>query len=160
MARLLLFLVLALTVGFVEESFFRGLSLTALLPRGPWQAVITASVLFGLGHLLNLAAGANLEATLLQIVYALAIGLMYAALRLRTLTILPLILLHGLTDFFGFLVYNSPTVSASPSTLAVVVTMVEIVIYTTYCVILMRKVKPETHGTDTEAKLNPIPVAV
>jgi uncharacterized protein len=134
--------------------------LSALVPRGPWQAVITSSILFGIGHLFNLAAGANLEATLLQMVYTLAIGLMYAALRLRTQTILPLILLHGLTDFFGFLVLNSPVETTGLSTLVFVVTAGEVVIYIGYCIILMRQVKPQTRGTDTGAKLNPTPATV
>ena len=98
---LLLFLALALFVGFVEETYFRGMMLRALLKRGPWQAVIISSLFFGILHLLNVAAGANLAATLLQVVYAVAFGLMYAALALRTQTILPLIVIHGLTDFFG-----------------------------------------------------------
>jgi membrane protease YdiL (CAAX protease family) len=50
--RLLLFLVLALLVGFVEETYFRGMILRALLFRGPWQAVLISSLLFGLMHLL------------------------------------------------------------------------------------------------------------
>jgi len=36
MVRTLLFFVLALTIGFVEEAFFRGLMLRALLFRGRW----------------------------------------------------------------------------------------------------------------------------
>lgn len=160
MSHLLLFFALALVVGFVEEAYFRGMILSALVPRGPWQAVITSSILFGIGHLFNLAAGANLEATLLQVVYVLSIGLMYAALRLRTQTILPLILLHGLTDFFGFLAFNSTIVTTGLSTLVFVVTAGEIVIYTVYCIILMRQVKPQTLGTDTGAKLNPTSATV
>jgi uncharacterized protein len=159
MARLLLFFVLALLVGFVEEAYFRGMMLSALVPRGPWQAVITSTILFGILHLFNLAAGANLEAALLQVVYAMAIGLMYAALRLRTQTILPLILLHGLTDFFGFLAVSTVETTSLPL-LVVVVTLGEIVIYTAYSIILMRQVKPQTLGTDTGAKLKSIPAAV
>lgn len=160
MARLLLFFALALVVGFVEEAYFCGMMLRALLPRGPWQAVITSSILFGILHLFNLAAGANLAATLFQIGYALAIGLMYAALRLHTQTILPLILLHGLTDFFGFLALNSSVETTGMSLLAVIVTAGEIIIYTVYGIMLMRQVKPQTLGTGTGAKLNPIPSIV
>lgn len=153
--RILLFFVLALTVGFVEEAFFRGMMLHALLRCGPWQAAIISSIFFGIAHLLNLAAGANLAATLLQIVYALAIGLMYAALALRTRTILPLIILHGLTDFFGFLALNSTVVTTGVSTLALLFTTGEIVIYTAYSLLLMRQVKSQTLSTKREATSHP-----
>lgn len=142
-ARILLFFVLALTIGFVEEAFFRGLMVRALLFRGRWQAVIISSLFFGIAHLFNLAAGANLAATLLQIVYALAIGFMYAALALRTQTILPLIVIHGLTDFFGFLALNSTVVTTGVSTLTFVTTAGEIVAFLAYSIILMRQVKPQ-----------------
>lgn len=99
---------------------------------------------FVIAHLLNLAAGANLAATLLQIVYALAIGLMYAALALRTQTILPLIVTHGLTDFFGFIALNSAVVTTGINTLAFVVTAGEIIIYLSYSIILMRQVKRQS----------------
>jgi membrane protease YdiL (CAAX protease family) len=46
-------ILLALMIGFVEESVFRGLMLTALRERGEWWAVIVTSVLFGLTHLAN-----------------------------------------------------------------------------------------------------------
>lgn len=160
MERLLLFLALALLVGFVEETYFRGMILRALLIRGRWQAVIISSLLFGMLHLFNVAGGANLAATLLQVVYAVAIGLMYAALALRTQTILPLIVIHGLTDFFGYIAFNSTMVTSGLSTLFFLVTAGEIIVYTAYSVILMRQAKPQTLGTDTGAKFKPTPAAV
>lgn len=158
--RLLLFLAIALLVGFVEESYFRGMILRALLRRGPWQAVIISSLCFGILHLLNLAGGATLAATLLQVVYAAAIGLMYAALALRTQTILPLIVTHGLTDFVGFLALNSTVNTTGLSPLAFLVMAGEIIVYTAYSIILMRQVKPQTRGTDTGAQFKPTPATV
>ncbi len=160
MARLLLFLALALVVGFVEEAFFRGMILRALVVRGPWQAVLISSFFFGIAHLFNLAAGANLGATLLQVGYALAIGLMYAALALRTRTILPLIILHGLTDFFGFLALNSTVVTTSVNTLVLLLTAGEIVIYTVYSFWLMRQVKSQMLSTKRETTTSPISAPV
>lgn len=145
--RLLFFLALALLVGFVEETYFRGMILQALLIRGPWQAVIISSLLFGMMHLLNVAAGANLAVTLLQIVYAVAIGMMYAALALRTQTIIPLIVTHGLTDFFGYLALNSTIVTSRLSMLVFIVTVGEIIVYTAYSIILMRQMKPQVFGS-------------
>ncbi len=147
-AGVLLFLAIALAVGFVEEAFFRGMMLRALIVRGPWQAAIISSIFFGIAHLLNVAAGANLAYTLLQVVYALAIGLMYATLALRTQTILPLIALHGLTDFVGFIALNSTVVTAGVSTLVFVVTAGEIVIYIAYSLVLMRQGKSREPGLE------------
>lgn len=146
MGRLLLFLALALLVGFVEETYFRGMILRALLRRGPWQAVIISSLFFGILHLLNGAAGANLAATLLQVVYAVAIGLMYAALALRTQTILPLIVTYGLTDFFGYIAFTSTVVTTSLSTPVFLVTAGEIIVYTAYSILLMRQMKAQAFG--------------
>lgn len=141
MARIVLFFLLAFAVGFVEEVFFRGLMVRALLLRGRWQAVIISSLFFGIAHLFNLAGGANLAATLLQVVYAFAIGLMFAALAVRTQTILPLIVIHGLIDFFGFLALNSTVVTMGVSTFTFVTTAGEIVAYLVYSIILMRQMK-------------------
>jgi membrane protease YdiL (CAAX protease family) len=145
---LLLFLALALLAGFVEETYFRGMMLRALLMRGPWQAVIISSLFFGILHLLNLTAGANLAATLLQVVYAFALGMMYAALVVRTQTLLPLIVTHGLTNFFGFLAVSTVE-TTSLSTLVYVITGGEIVIYIAYSLLLMRQVKSQSFGAET-----------
>jgi uncharacterized protein len=144
--RILLFLAIALLVGFVEETYFRGMMLRALRIRGPWQAVIISSLFFGILHLLNVAAGANLAATLLQVVFAVAIGLMYAALALRTQTILPLIVTHGLTDFVAYLAFTSTVVTTGLSPLVFIVTAGEIILYTAYSILLMRQLKAQAFG--------------
>lgn len=151
---LLFFLGLALLVGFVEETYFRGMMLRALLKRGPWQAVIITSLLFGPLHLLNAGAGANLAATLLQVVYAFAFGMMFAALALRTQTILPLIVIHGLMDFFGYLAVSTVE-TTSLSTLVYVITAGEIIIYIAYSIILMRQVKSQAFSAELETTSMP-----
>ena len=75
-------LLLALMVGFVEESVFRGLMLTALRERGVWRAIIATSVLFGLTHLANVLAGATVLETISQVAYTIAFGVAFAALVL------------------------------------------------------------------------------
>jgi membrane protease YdiL (CAAX protease family) len=134
----------AMLVGFVEEVVFRGMALQALLIRGPWQAAVISSLIFGCAHALNLLSGANVGATLLQIGAAMALGFMFAALALRTHTILLLIVAHGLINFFGFLAYNSSVVTTGLSGLVILVTVVEILLYTSYGVFLMRQVQART----------------
>lgn len=103
LAQTLGFLALALAVGFVEETAFRGLMLRALEPRGVWRAIIVTTVLFSVTHLMNILAGeAGLQAVM-QLLYSAAIGFAFTALVLRTGVIWPLIIPHALIDFVVFL---------------------------------------------------------
>ena len=92
-----------LMVGFVEETFFRGLMLNALKAHGFWRAAILTSVLFGLTHALNLAAGKSVADQVAQIIYALAIGFAFAALVLKKGLLWPLVIAHFLIDFCNFI---------------------------------------------------------
>jgi len=96
-------LLIALLVGFSEETIYRGLMLDALKARGPWTAAIVTSVLFGLSHSLNLLSGKSGAEILIQVCYALAVGFSLAAVVLKTGLIWPLVLVHTLIDFSGFL---------------------------------------------------------
>jgi len=89
--------------GLAEEALSRGLLFRALLPLGKWQAVLIPSVLFGLGHVTQLAQGMPLGDNLLQIVNSTLTGFMYASVRLRVNNIWPLIILHMLGDLFSSL---------------------------------------------------------
>lgn len=95
-------LAIALLVGFVEEGVFRGLMLRALLPRGPWTAVVATAVLFGLTHALNVLAGKSPVDDAAQVCYALAVGFAFAAVALRTGFLWPLVVAHGLIDFASY----------------------------------------------------------
>jgi hypothetical protein len=92
-----------LMVGFVEETFFRGLMLNPLKARGLWRAAIITSLLFGLTHAMNMLAGKSVADDVAQIFYALAIGFAYAALVLKKGIIWPLVLAHFLIDFVNFI---------------------------------------------------------
>ena len=96
-------LIIALLIGFSEETIYRGLMLSALKARGPWTAATVTSVLFGLSHSLNLLSGKSGAEIVIQICYALAIGFGFAAVALRTGLLWPLILVHALIDFTSFL---------------------------------------------------------
>lgn len=96
-------LIVTLLVGFTEETIFRGVMLHALKARGPWKAALITALVFGLTHALNTLAGKSLLDGMLQIFYAAAIGLAYAALVLKTDMLWPLVLTHFLTDFAYFI---------------------------------------------------------
>jgi len=84
--------------GVVEETTFRGILLTRLLPRGPWTAVLLSSALFGLLHVANLFLGSPWQTVLLQVTFAAMAGTGYAAMRMRTGSLWPPVVLHALFD--------------------------------------------------------------
>ena len=87
-----------LLVGFHEEVVYRGIILRLLRPGGLVQAVALSSLLFGLAHASNLLVRDNPFLVLAQMVGAAAEGVGFAALRVRTHTLLFLILLHAAQD--------------------------------------------------------------
>jgi uncharacterized protein len=81
-----------------EEGLFRGVILGLLRPLGTWPAVLISSVLFGAMHLPNQLLRGFSVMILLQAFGAAVQGIGFAALRLRTNTIWPLIAIHALHD--------------------------------------------------------------
>ena len=84
--------------GFFEEALFRGLVLGVLRPAGVWPAVWLSSALFAAAHLPNMLFGQAPTVTVAQAVGTFCFGVGYAALRLRTGSVWPLMVLHFLTD--------------------------------------------------------------
>ena len=84
-----------LCVGFLEELIFRGFLFKALCRDNLKTAIIISAVTFGAGHIVNLLSGAELVSTLLQVVYAIAIGFTFTYLFLVSGSIWPCILCHG-----------------------------------------------------------------
>ena len=84
-----------LLVGFVEEILFRGFLFQALMRRSVKIAIIVSTLTFGLGHGVNFLNGAEFAPTILQIIYALAIGLMLSVFAFKTGNILPCCIFHG-----------------------------------------------------------------
>ncbi len=104
LSNIVLFLIIALLVGFVEETYFRGLILHILAAQGVRRAAVVSAVLFGLVHSLNILVGWNPQYVLQQVLFATSVGFMYAALALRTGIIWPLVIIHAATDFAAFLI--------------------------------------------------------
>ena len=97
--QLLLVLLVTLLIGFTEELMFRGILFFGAESRfkALWGAIISA-VIFGLFHFINLLGGQGFGWTVSQVVHAASDGFMYAALRLITGSMWPVMLLHGLWD--------------------------------------------------------------
>lgn len=84
----------ALGVGFAEEILFRGFLMKAIMNKSATAAIVISSTLFGIIHIFNLLYGADIVATLAQVVYASALGLMFSMFFYRTNNIIPCIICH------------------------------------------------------------------
>ena len=106
----------ALLTGANEEAFSRGLTLQALLPYGPLRATLLSAALFGLLHLNNLFLLGFTPFVLIQVIGAFCIGVGFAACRLRTNTLWPLILIHACYDLATDVTYFASTRSSTSHT--------------------------------------------
>jgi membrane protease YdiL (CAAX protease family) len=84
--------------GFTEELLWRGTVLQLLRPLGERPAALLGSLLFGAAHLTNVLFRDGAPLVLAQAVGAFCFGVGYAALRLRTGALWPLMVAHLLTD--------------------------------------------------------------
>ncbi len=84
--------------GFTEETMFRGVLVRLLRERSPLAIATTTALLFGLAHLSNIVIRGEVVIIAAQAVGAAAFGFGFAALRLRTNTLVPLIVLHAVHD--------------------------------------------------------------
>lgn len=100
---LLLILVNTLFVGFSEELMFRGVLLQAFRhATSIWIAVLITCIAFGSIHSLNVFLTGDLRAALIQSSAAFLSGIVFIALRLRTGSLWPPIIVHALWDFATF----------------------------------------------------------
>lgn len=103
-SNLIVMLIMQLfVVAFIEETVFRGIMLRMLVAKGPLTAVWVSSLLFSITHALQLLGGQSLEDTVIQIIYALLVGLVLSLLILNGQSIILTILFHGLNNFFNFM---------------------------------------------------------
>lgn len=93
---LLILVVNALLGSFSEEVMFRGFVYAGLRDALPvWPAILLTSVLFGAPHVLNVMLIGHMGAAVGQAVFATFSGIMFLALRIRTGSLWPVILLHA-----------------------------------------------------------------
>lgn len=87
-------------VAVSEELMFRSVLLQSLLARhAVWPAVLISSALFGVVHTVNGLATGDFSSALWQSVAAFLQGVGYAAIRLRTRSVWPMVVVHALWDF-------------------------------------------------------------
>ena len=92
------YIVSMLCVGFLEEIIFRGLLFLGMARNNVKAAIVVSSVTFGIGHIVNLLNGQDLLETLLQIVFAVAVGFMLVTIFYKGKSLLPCIVFHGINN--------------------------------------------------------------
>lgn len=99
--RTLLFVAInSALVGLSEEWMFRGVLFAGCRARlALWPAMLLSSALFGAAHALNVFTTGQLDVALLQAACAFLQGFGYLAIRLRTGSLWPMVLVHGMWDF-------------------------------------------------------------
>ena len=86
-------------VGYTEELMFRGIMLNGFLTKINFvKAAALTGLIFGLFHYINMFGGASFLSSTNQAIQASVDGFMYATLRLRIGSIIPLMAYHGLLD--------------------------------------------------------------
>ena len=97
----------AFAPGFGEEITFRGLGVANYMrtiknEKSIYTIFFLSSVVFGLVHILNAFAGARIDVSLIQAIYAIGVGMALCAVYLRTGNLLPCIIGHMSVDFLEF----------------------------------------------------------
>lgn len=106
-SSVLLAFLMAFAPGFGEEIMFRGLGIanymrTIKSDEKIWTIFWLSSIVFGLAHMANIASGAGIINSVVQSVYAIGIGMLFAAVYLRTGNLWPTIIGHFTVDFMEF----------------------------------------------------------
>lgn len=119
-------------VGFVEELVFRGFLFKAMLAGGSAKtAIIVCAVTFGAGHIVNVLTGHATFETLVQVVFAIALGFVFTLVCYKGGSLWPCIIAHSMIDVFS-------TLSARNDVMDWIYLGVTFVIATAYCAYLAR----------------------
>jgi uncharacterized protein len=101
-------LVNMLLVGFSEETMFRSILLRGMLEKFRiWPAMLISTAAFGAIHMLNSLVTGNFPIALAQAVAAFMSGIFYMAVRIRSQSVYPMMIIHALWDFSLFLVLHA-----------------------------------------------------
>jgi membrane protease YdiL (CAAX protease family) len=91
----------SLAVGFGEEGLFRGVIMDGLGLDRPRRAIAVSSLLFGAIHLAGLLSPIDHRLVLAQAASVVGLGLILGAVRVRTASIWPCVIVHAVLDFCG-----------------------------------------------------------
>lgn len=141
------YFMLCITVGLFEESLFRGVVFQGILRKtgnthkGIWGAIIVSSIIFGAVHVYTYIVGGSLDLTGIiesigKILQTGAIGVLLAAVYLKTKNLWATALVHTLNDFFLMqaIMFSSNTLGnyvtgGSDGVRAIIIYVVQVLLY-------------------------------
>lgn len=155
-----LHLLTVMSTGWVEEVLCRGVVVTALLQswgrqrRGIYLAVLVSSALFGAAHLANYLMGRKpLLNSVVQTMFSIFFGVVFAACVLRNCSIWPAIFLHAAVDWAatlpeiavgGGLRTAPPPISLANAAVSVLITLPLLF----YGLFILRRVEPDSRNLE------------
>lgn len=147
-------IIMGLGAGITEELIFRGIILPGVMThfkrhQGMWYAIIITSVVFGMAHMVNLTKQ-PLEATILQGINAVALGLVLAAIYLRTRSLIFPMLIHATNDYVSTIAVHGITAVHNQSFTPF---MSQWLFYLILAIFLLRKSKTQDVYKITEKNL-------
>lgn len=87
--------------AFFEEVAIRGIILSLLLTRyDKTKAALFSALIFGIGHIITFFLGNELFFSVFQVVYAFSLGVLFAALVIKTNSLIPSIIAHMIMNSF------------------------------------------------------------
>lgn len=106
----------AITAGFLEEFFFRGMIIAPMMRKDADQkrvltALLFSSAVFGLVHGTNVFAGAPVDSSIMQVGSSFALGIAFGAVFLVTGNLWAPAILHTVHDILAFSNVGSTTES-------------------------------------------------
>ena len=93
-----LYVVSMVCVGFLEEIIFRGFLFVGMAKTNVKRAIIVSSLTFGIGHIVNLFNGQQPIETIVQIIFATAVGFTLVIIFYKGKSLLPCIIFHSLNN--------------------------------------------------------------
>lgn len=103
-------------VGFSEELAFRGVLWSAVRKALPfWPGFALVSAAFGSVHIFNAFITGELNGAMVQALNAFMSGCAYLAIRIRTRSIVPIMIIHAAWDFVVFLIGSGADITPAPT---------------------------------------------
>lgn len=138
-----LFVVSMVCVGFLEEIIFRGFLFVGMARKNVTSAIIVSSITFGIGHIVNLFNGQDIFKTIMQIIFAVAVGFALVTIFYRGKSLLPCIAFHALNNSLSAFEKTNEEIAASLSMsteqFEMTVIGIFVLLLTTYAVVMTKK---------------------
>lgn len=132
-------------VGFLEEIIFRGFLFVGMARSNLRSAIIVSSITFGIGHIVNLLSGQPLFETIIQILFAIAVGFTLVILFYKGRSLIPCIIFHGLNNSLSAIEKTNTEAaeifSMSEAQFEIVFVFIVIFVLAIYGIFIMKKLK-------------------